>query len=63
MVHQRLLSRFTTLQAEDYAIYRLTILGISITDYDIRQKEFLTLRLSIQLLVMAKEIEQAANVS
>ncbi len=38
MVHQHLLNRFTTLQAEDYAIYRLTLLGINITDYYIRQK-------------------------
>lgn len=63
MVHQRLLNRFTTQQSEDYAIYRLTLLGIGITDYYIRQKEFSTLRLSIQLSVLAKEIEQAANAS
>lgn len=47
MVRQRLLNRFTSEQAEGNAIYRLTPLGIGITDYYIRQREFSTLRLSI----------------
>ena len=46
MVRQRLLNRFTSEQAEGNAIYRLTPLGIGITDYYIRQREFSTLRLS-----------------
>lgn len=41
MVRQRLLNRFTSEQAEGNAIYRLTPLGIGITDYYIRQREFL----------------------
>lgn len=40
MVRQRLLNRFTSEQAEGNAIYRLTPLGIGITDYYIRQREF-----------------------
>ncbi|MDI5568764.1 chromosome partition protein MukF, partial [Salmonella enterica subsp. enterica serovar Kentucky] len=36
MVRQRLLNRFTSEQAEGNAIYRLTPLGIGITDYYIR---------------------------
>ena len=47
MVRQRLLNRFTSEQAEGNAIYRLTPLGIGITDYYIRQREFSTLRLSM----------------
>ncbi len=50
MVRQRLLNRFTSEQAEGNAIYRLTRnaiyrltpLGIGITDYYIRQREFIT---------------------
>ena len=38
MVRQRLLNRFTSEQAEGNAIYRLTPLGIGITDYYIRQR-------------------------
>ncbi len=41
MVRQRLLNRFTSEQAEGNAIYRLTPLGIGITDYYIRQRESL----------------------
>lgn len=53
MVRQRLLNRFTSEQAEGNAIYRLTPLGIGITDYYIRQREFSTLRLSMQLSIVA----------
>ncbi len=51
MVRQRLLNRFTSEQAEGNAIYRLTPLGIGITDYYIRQH--LSLRLSMQLSIVA----------
>ncbi|MCS6038040.1 hypothetical protein LNQ52_30135 [Klebsiella pneumoniae subsp. pneumoniae] len=37
--------------------YRLTPLGIGITDYYIRQREFSTLRLSMQLSIVAGELE------
>jgi chromosome partition protein MukF len=42
MVRQRLLNRFTSEITEGNAIYRLTPLGIGITDYYIRQREFST---------------------
>ncbi|MCS5961260.1 hypothetical protein LNP74_25480 [Klebsiella pneumoniae subsp. pneumoniae] len=41
LVRQRLLNRFTSEITEGNAIYRLTPLGIGITDYYIRQREFL----------------------
>jgi len=55
MVKQRILNRFTSEQAEGYAIYRLTPLAIGITDYYVRQKEFSTLRLSMQLSIVGAE--------
>ncbi len=53
LVRQRLLNRFTSEITEGNAIYRLTPLGIGITDYYIRQREFSTLRLSMQLSIVA----------
>jgi chromosome partition protein MukF len=48
MVCQRLLNHFTSELADDgNAIYRLTSLGIGITDYYIRQREFSLLQLSM----------------
>ncbi|UMO89251.1 chromosome partition protein MukF [Pectobacterium sp. PL64] len=61
LVRQRLLNRFTSEQAEGNAIYRLTPLGIGITDYYIRQREFSTLRLSMQLSIVAQELSRAAD--
>jgi len=61
MVRQRLLNRFTSEQAEGNAIYRLTPLGMGITDYYIRQREFSTLRLSMQLSIVAAELKRAAD--
>ena len=61
MVRQRLLNRFTSELAEGNAIYRLTPLGIGITDYYIRQREFSTLRLSMQLSIVAGELKRAAD--
>jgi len=61
MVRQRLLNRFTSEHAEGNAIYRLTPLGIGITDYYIRQREFSTLRLSLQLSIVAGELKRAAD--
>lgn len=60
-VKQRLLNRFTSELAEGHAIYRLTPLAIGITDYYIRQREFSTLRLSMQLSVVAQELCSAAE--
>ena len=61
MVKQRLINRFTSEQADGLAIYRLTPLGIGITDYYIRQREFSTLRLSMQLSMVAQELKRAAD--
>ena len=61
MVRQRLLNRFTSEIADGNAIYRLTPLGIGITDYYIRQREFSTLRLSMQLSIVAQELQRAAE--
>ena len=61
MVRQRLLNRFTSELAEGNAIYRLTPLAIGITDYYIRQREFSTLRLSMQLSMVAQELKRAAD--
>ncbi|MBJ3815267.1 chromosome partition protein MukF [Shimwellia pseudoproteus] len=61
MVRQRLLNRFTSEITEGNSIYRLTPLGIGITDYYIRQREFSTLRLSMQLSIVAGELKRAAN--
>ena len=61
MVRQRLLNRFTSEITEGNAIYRLTPLGIGITDYYIRQREFSTLRLSMQLSIVAGELKRAAD--
>ncbi|WP_034950357.1 chromosome partition protein MukF [Erwinia oleae] len=61
MVRQRLLNRFTSELSEGNAIYRLTPLAIGITDYYIRQREFSTLRLSMQLSIVASELKRAAD--
>lgn len=61
MVKQRILNRFTSEQVEGYAIYRLTPLAIGITDYYVRQKEFSTLRLSMQLSIVGSELSRAAD--
>ncbi|OSN07616.1 chromosome partition protein MukF [Lonsdalea iberica] len=61
LVRQRLLNRFTSELADGNAIYRLTPLGIGITDYYIRQREFSALRLSMQLSIVAQELGRAAE--
>ncbi|WP_338882720.1 chromosome partition protein MukF [Xenorhabdus sp. TH1] len=61
MVRQKLLNRFTSELADGNAIYRLTPLGIGISDYYIRQREFSTLRLSMQLSIVANELHRAAE--
>ncbi|EPM0393236.1 chromosome partition protein MukF [Proteus mirabilis] len=61
MVKQRLFNRFTSELVEGNAIYRLTPLGIGISDYYIRQREFSSLRLSIQLSIVASELDSAAS--
>ncbi|PHM40196.1 condesin subunit F [Xenorhabdus mauleonii] len=61
MVRQKLFNRFTSELADGNAIYRLTPLGIGISDYYIRQREFSTLRLSMQLSIVANELHRAAE--
>ncbi len=61
MVRQRLLNRFTSEINEGNAIYRLTPLAVGITDYYIRQREFSSLRLSMQLSIVAGELRRAAD--
>lgn len=61
LVRQRLLNRFTSEINEGNSIYRLTPLGIGITDYYIRQREFSSLRLSMQLSIVAQELMRAAD--
>ncbi|SPY38198.1 chromosome partition protein MukF [Proteus mirabilis] len=61
MVKQQLFNRFTSELVEGNAIYRLTPLGIGISDYYIRQREFSSLRLSMQLSIVASELDSAAS--
>ncbi|MDH2998064.1 chromosome partition protein MukF [Pasteurellaceae bacterium LFhippo2] len=61
LVKQRFLNRFSSEFTEGLAIYRLTPLGVGIADYYVRQREFSTLRLSIQLSIVADEIQRASN--
>ncbi|XKM14019.1 chromosome partition protein MukF [Orbaceae bacterium ac157xtp] len=63
LVRQRLITRFSSEMTDGFAIYRLTPLGIGITDYYIRQREFSSLRLSIQLSIVAQELKRAADAS
>ncbi|HGJ5872931.1 chromosome partition protein MukF [Arsenophonus apicola] len=61
MVRQKLFNRFSNEIIEGNAIYRLTPLGIGISDYYIRQREFSSLRLSMQLSIVAGELSRAAD--
>lgn len=60
LVKQRFLNRFSSEFTEGLAIYRLTPLGVGVSDYYVRQREFSTLRLSIQLSIVADEIQRAS---
>lgn len=61
LVHQRLLSRFTSEVTDGASIYRLSPLGVGISDYYIRQREFSKLKLSIQLSMVADEMAKATD--
>lgn len=61
LVKQRFLNRFSSEFTEGLAIYRLTPLGIGVSDYYIRQREFSALRLSVQLSIVADEIHRATE--
>ena len=53
LVKQRFLNRFSSEFTEGLSIYRLTPLGVGVSDYYIRQREFSALRLSVQLSIVA----------
>lgn len=55
-----MLNRFSSEFTEGLAIYRVTPLGVGISNYYVRQREFSTLRLSIQLSIVADEIQRAS---
>ena len=59
LVGMRLLSRFTSELHEGASIYRLTPLALGITDYYTRYREYSSLKLSIQLSMVADEIDKA----
>ncbi|ODQ01074.1 chromosome partition protein MukF [Salinivibrio sp. SS2] len=61
MVQARLLSRFTSEMTEGDSIYRLTPLAMGIADYYARHREYSTLKLSVQLSMVADEIEKARS--
>lgn len=61
LVKQRFLNRFSSEFTEGLAIYRITPLGVGVADYYVRQREFSSLRLSIQLSIVADEIQRASS--
>lgn len=61
LVKQRFLNRFSSEFTEGLSIYRLTPLGVGISDYYIRQREFSALKLSVQLSIVADEIQRASS--
>ncbi|PSU35102.1 chromosome partition protein MukF [Photobacterium lutimaris] len=61
LVRQRLISRFTSEINDGASIYRLSPLALGITDYYARHREYSTLKLSIQLAMVADEINKAAT--
>ncbi len=61
LVSQRLISRFTSEINSAASIYRLSPLGVSITDYYVRHREFSQLKLSIQLSMVANEMAKVLD--
>lgn len=61
LVGQHLLNRFISDPVAGEARYRLTTLGIALSHYFMRQREFSTLRLSLQLALVSQEIQRAAE--
>lgn len=59
LVTSHLLNRFNSDMTEGVSIYRLTPLGLGICDYYSRHKQYSSLKLSIQLSMVADEIEKA----
>lgn len=61
LVKQHFLNRFSSEFTEGLSIYRLTPLGVGVSDYYVRQREFSSLRLSLQLSIVADEIQRAST--
>lgn len=61
LVSQRLISRFVSEMTDGASIYRLSPLGMAITDYYIRHREFSKLKLSIQLSMVSDEMSKAVE--
>lgn len=61
LVRSRLLSRFTSDVIDGVSIYRLSPLGLGISDYYARYRRYSSLRLSIQLSMLADEINKALS--
>ncbi|WP_194089145.1 chromosome partition protein MukF [Vibrio hibernica] len=61
LVSQRLISRFVSEMTDGASIYRLSPLGMAITDYYIRHREFSKLKLSIQLSLVSDEMSKAVE--
>ena len=61
LVRQRLITRFTSEVTDGASIYRLSPLALGITDYYARHREYSSLKLSIQLAMVADEINKAAE--
>ncbi len=61
LVNQRLLTRFTSEMTDGLSIYRLSSLALGICDYYVRHRQFSSLKLSIQLSLLADEVNKAAQ--
>ncbi|OEF25377.1 chromosome partition protein MukF [Vibrio rumoiensis] len=61
LVSQRLLSRFVSELNDGASIYRISPLGVAITGYYVRHREFSKLKLSIQLSMVADEMSKAVT--
>lgn len=61
LVNQRLLTRFTSELTDGLSIYRLSPLAIGICDYYVRHRQFSSLKLSIQLSLLADEVNKATQ--
>lgn len=61
LIAQHLLSRFDQNFTQEETIYRLTPLGVAISDCYLRQKEFSSLKLSLQLAMVATELDRIAQ--
>lgn len=61
LVRSRLLSRFIAEITDGASIYRLTPLSLGVTDYYTRHQQYSALKLSIQLSMVAGEIDKAVE--